>query len=204
MSVLEVQQLLARLYTDPFLLEEFLSDREGFCRRHVNGCGGFIGQLDSDQLEFFACSLRSKRAGEVKKLLPMTVRALGLEFEAEFNRYAATAIPTGERKHLADAMAFCEHLIGDAGKLDQIIKEAAAFELFGFTVQFDLRREGNAPVVVQVLPGRRPWLRLKRFASELSELSGLTGTQESLQQNRDRRRMHLFARLPGLRGVWYW
>lgn len=67
-------------------------------------------QLDSDQLESFACSLRSKRAGEVKKLLPMTVRALGLGFEAEFNRYAATAIPTGEQKHLADAMAFCEHL----------------------------------------------------------------------------------------------
>ena len=66
MSALEVQQLLARLYTDPGMLEEFLADRDGFCARRANGCGDLIRQIDPGQLEFFAVSLRSKRAAEVK------------------------------------------------------------------------------------------------------------------------------------------
>ncbi len=199
MSALEVQELLARLYTDPGLLQEFLWDREGFCRRHGNGDSEFVRQLDSRQLEFFASSLLAKRAGEVKKLLPMTVCALARRFDGDFNRYAATAIPTGDRRHVADAMAFCEHLLGEAGELNQLKQDAARFELWAFMVRFDLRREGVNPVVVQAKPGRWPWLRLRRFSSPLCAVTGAEG-----QHTSHLRRITLFARLPGLRGVWYW
>jgi hypothetical protein len=201
MSALEVQQLLARLYTDPRMLEEFLSDREGFCARQANGCGELIRQIDPGQLEFFAVSLRSKRAGEVKKLLPMTVRALGSRFAEEFDRYAARTIASGDKKHLADAMAFCECLIERSEYFEDLTLESAAFELLDFKVRFDLKRDGRDPVVVEANPGRRPWLRMKRFSYDLPALTG----GDYLDQRRSERvRLALFARLPGLRGIWYW
>ena len=201
MSALEVQQLLARLYTDPGMLEEFLADRDGFCARHASGCAELIRQIDPVQLEFFAVSLRSKRASELKKLLPMTVRALGVGFTEEFDRYAATTIASGDRKHLADAMAFCESLIERPRSFDDLTLETASFELLDFKVRFDLKREGRDPVVVEANPGRRPWLRFKKFAYELPALTGV----DSLNQRKSERvRLALFARLPGLRGIWYW
>lgn len=201
MSALEVQQLLARLYTDPRMLEEFLSDREAFYARHANGCGDLIRQIDPGQLEFFAVSLRAKRAGEVKKLLPMTVRALGSRFAEEFDQYAARTMASGEKKHLADAMAFCECLIERSESLDDLTLESAAFELLDFKVRFHLKWEGRDPVVVEANPGWWPWLWVKRFSYELPALTG--GDYLDLRKS-ERVRLALFARLPGLRGIWYW
>jgi hypothetical protein len=201
MPASEVQQLLARLYTDPGMLKEFLSDREGFCATYANGCGELIRQIDPGQLEFFAVSLKAKRAGEVKKLLPMAVRALGSRFSEEFDRYSATTIASGDKKHLADAMAFCEWLIERSESFDGLMLECAAFEFMDFKVRFDLRREGGDPVVVEARPGRLPWLRLKRFSHELP---ALTGGDPLNERKRKRARLTLFARLPGLRGIWYW
>lgn len=201
MSALEVQQLLARLYTDPGILEEFLSDRETFCATRANGCAELIRQIDPGQLEFFAVSLRAKRAGEVKKLLPMTVRALAGEFAEAFDRYAATTIASGDRKHLADAMAFCEWLIERAESYDDLTLESAAYELLDFKVRFDLKKDGREPVVVEAYSGRRPWLWMRRFAYDLPALTGCDG---AVQYKSKRVRLALFARLPGLRGIWYW
>ena len=199
MSVLEVQQLLARLYTDPGLLQEYLDDPAGFSVRYPIGNGDFIGHIDPGQLRLFAASLRSKRAAEVQKLLPLTVSALCNRFEDEFAKHAGVVVPSGERKHLADAMAFCEHLI--ARNLDQQTLEAAAFELLDFKTRFDLKREGEAPVVARVQPSQRPWLRVKRFGHVLP---ALTGVVDKTERTNPQRRFVLFARLPGLRGIWYW
>ena len=201
MSALEVQQLLARLYTDPRMLEEFLSDREGFCATYANSCGEMFRQIDPGQLEFFAVSLRAKRAAEVKKLLPMTVGALGQRFAEEFDRYAAHTIASGDKKHLADAMAFCEWLIERSESFEDLTLESAALELLDFKVRFDLKKDGREPVVVEATAGRRPWLRMKRFAYELP---ALTGSDCADQRKSERVRLALFARLPGLRGTWYW
>lgn len=201
MSALEVQQLLARLYTDPRMLEEFLSDREGFCATYANSCGEMLRQIDPGQLEFFAVSLKAKRAAEVKKLLPMTVRALGKRFAEEFDRYAANTIASGDKKHLADAMAFCEGLIERSESFDDLTLESASFELLDFKVRFDLKKDGREPVVVEANTGRRPWVWMKRFAYELP---ALTGSGDSNERKSERVRVALFARLPGLRGIWYW
>ena len=201
MSALELQRLLARLYTEPRMLEEFLTDREAFCAKHAAGCGDLIGQIDPRQLEFFALSLRSKRAGEVKKLLPMTARALDTRFGEEFDRYAANTVATGDRKHLAEAMAFCEYLLAEPASFDDLTRESAAFELLDFKVRFRLKREGRDPEVVEANCARRPWLWVKRFSYELP---ALTGGNVSTKCKSARTRLALFARLPGLRGIWYW
>jgi hypothetical protein len=201
MSALDVQQLLARLYTDPGMLEEFLTDREGFCARHAKGDGELVRQIDPGQLEFFAVSLRAKRAGEVKKLLPMTVRTLGSRFSEEFERYAATTIASGDRKHLADAMAFCECLLEQPESFDDLTLESAAFELLDFKVRFDLKKDGSDPVVVEANSGRWPWLWMRRFSCELPAMTGCDCVE---QAKSNRVRFVLFARLPGLRGIWYW
>ena len=62
MSALNIEHLLARLYTDEALLAEFLADRNGFCRKHAGGDADFFRQIDREQLEFFARSLRWKRS----------------------------------------------------------------------------------------------------------------------------------------------
>ena len=201
MPALETQQLLARLYTEPGMLEEFLSDRDAFCATYANGCGELIRQIDPSQLEFFAVSLRAKRAGEVKKLLPMTVRVLAGGFAEAFDRYAATTIASGDRKHLADAMAFCEWLIQQSEGFDRLTMESAVYELLDFKVRFDLKKDGREPMVVEANSGRRPWLRMKRFSYELPALTGCDGGD---QHKSNRVRLALFARLPGFRGIWYW
>ena len=201
MPVLETQRLLARLYTDPRLLEEFLSNRESFCARYADD-GDFVSQVDPGQLEFFARSLRSKRAGEVKKLLSMTVRALGPKFEDEFLTYATTTVPTAEKKHIADAMAFCDHLINNRrAELDAVITESATFELSALRVRFDLKLQGESPVAAQAIPSCYPWLCLKRMRLALQSSRGEI---DFSPRSSAKARVVLFARLPGLRGVWYW
>ena len=200
MSLLETQQVLARLYTDPEALSEFLRDSQGFAARYGSDSDSILRDVDRRQLEFFATSLMSKRVAEVRKLLPLTTRALGTRFAEEFRIHSATSLPAGARKHLADAMAFCEYLLGRLGRHDATIGETAAYELLSFKLQFDLVREGEAPSVVQVSRRRRPWMHVRRFAGSLPELSGLPESKGV----KKKRRLVLFVRLPGLQGVWYW
>jgi hypothetical protein len=69
-----------------------------------------LKQLSAAQVEFFANTLRSKRREEVAKMLPRTVEALGGQHKLMFNRYMATYLPSGDKKHLEDALRFAYYL----------------------------------------------------------------------------------------------
>jgi hypothetical protein len=195
-SLLETQQILARLYTDPVTLNAFLEDPEGFAAGHSKESELVLSEIDQWQLEFFASSLRSKRLGEVRKLLPLTTRALGQRCIEEFRNYSATSLPGGARKHLADAMAFCEYLLSKTE--DSTLAEAASYELSSFKVRFDIGYDGESPTVVRAFRSRRPWLYLRRFSANVPE-PGYSRTSETTG-----RRLVLFLRIPGIQGVWYW
>jgi len=112
MGLAEVQAALARLYTDPAFREMLENDPEALQR----ACGlsdedlEHLKHLSAAELEFFAASLRSKRRGEVAKLLPETVAALGGQYRLLFNEHAANYLPPAKNKHLEDALHFAEFL----------------------------------------------------------------------------------------------
>ena len=112
MGLGEVQAALARLYTEPAIRDMLENDPEALQRE----CGltdedlEHLTHLSASELEFFATSLRSKRRGEVAKLLPGTAAALGGQYRLMFNRYSDRFLPSGEQKHLEDALHFAEYL----------------------------------------------------------------------------------------------
>src|SRR6185312_1367294 len=78
MGVAEVQAALARLYVEPELCERLRKDPHDLCREMgLDGSDAEqVRSLAVDQVEAFARSLRNKRLGEVRTLLPRTSRAL--------------------------------------------------------------------------------------------------------------------------------
>ncbi|WP_413171480.1 hypothetical protein [Anabaena azotica] len=116
MGLLETQKVLAQLYTNSELRESF------FANPHVVGIElGLsvdeiqqLAQLAVKDVNIFGNSLKWKRLGEVRELLPRTARVLGKEFNALFWRYAETYLPKGIKKHQDDAIAFSNFIIKTA------------------------------------------------------------------------------------------
>jgi hypothetical protein len=108
MSLLDVQNLLARIFTDEDLRLRFLREPEktgmenNLSRAEIEQ----IKQILPEQIRFFADSLVSKRLHEVEKLLPLTRKALGKEFEKYFREFANQFLPQTIKKHLEDAIQF--------------------------------------------------------------------------------------------------
>ena len=103
---------LGRLLSDSALRRAHARDpagvalRLGVCVAHLEP---FLG-LDCDGVEMQAQALIAKRYHEAAIFLPVTISRLGDEARTRFFEYADGAWPTGHRRHLEDAAAFCEHL----------------------------------------------------------------------------------------------
>lgn len=112
MTLATVQQILARLYTHTELRQQFFLNPEvvgqqlGLNSQEIQQ----LSQLSRQQVELFARSLKHKRLGEVRKLLPLTHQSLGQDFTEFFWQYAETFCPTGLKKHKQDAVHFCTFL----------------------------------------------------------------------------------------------
>jgi hypothetical protein len=129
MSLLEQQNLLARLYLDEDLRRAFLSDPAALA--------GPFGLSDAEiaeialvvpeEISSFADSLFRKRAREIEKMLPLTRQVLGAGFDrrlTDFKRESSGR--AGDR--LDEAIEFCDFLkrnetrssvLYDAAKLEQ-------------------------------------------------------------------------------------
>lgn len=112
MSLLDVQNFTARIYTDENLRRKFLSAPEQTGREN-NLSEKEIAELAAvfpEELNFFADSLLYKRLREVEKLLPLTARALSKDYEKHFREFAVQYTPESIKKHLEDAVRFAEFL----------------------------------------------------------------------------------------------
>jgi hypothetical protein len=112
MSLRDVQNLLARIFTDEDLRLRFLREPEKTgAENNLNAAEiEQIRQLLPEQVNFFADSLFHKRLHEVEKLLPLTRKALERDFEKYFREFASRFLPQAIRKHLADALEFGDFL----------------------------------------------------------------------------------------------
>jgi hypothetical protein len=124
----ELEGALARLYTDDALRERFFADPESV--GPTLGLDGDesarLASSDRARIDLFADTLRTKRHGEVSRLLPRTVVAAGEDtFRDLFFEFARTFVPGGVHKHNADAMAFASRL---TKRLDGASRDAAALD----------------------------------------------------------------------------
>ncbi|TWU05136.1 hypothetical protein CA54_58240 [Symmachiella macrocystis] len=116
MGLEQLQQALAKLYTDATLRAEFLADPDD--TSVTLGLSTVeavqLTAVSVQQIECFAQSLRRKRADEVRSLLPYTCRALGKSFGQIFSTYSETFCPQGCHKHRDDALQFVVYLTRNA------------------------------------------------------------------------------------------
>ena len=128
MSLLEQQNLLAKLYTDAEFRRAFLSQPEKI------GAENFLDENEiaeifaimPEELEFFADSLFWKRVREVEKFLPLTRKVLGEDFTTRFREFSQSFNPQTVKKHFEDALEFCRFL--RAQEVSGLAKSAAKFE----------------------------------------------------------------------------
>jgi hypothetical protein len=141
MSLQKQQDFLARLFTDEDLRQNFLSEPEKIGAK--NGLSETeIDDLKTvlpEQLNFFADSLYWKRLREVEKLLPLTQKVLGEDFDNLFREFSQNFNPQSVKKHLEDAFEFCELL--QKQNISELSKNAAKYEqakleFFGYGKQF--------------------------------------------------------------------
>jgi hypothetical protein len=77
-----------------------------------------LARLDPAQLEAQARTLLRKRFHEVRKLVPQTIANLGPQAACRFEEFAHGFWPTGHRRHLQDALRFCEALGSQANRAE--------------------------------------------------------------------------------------
>ncbi|NEU71037.1 hypothetical protein PI95_000210 [Hassallia byssoidea VB512170] len=111
MGLAQTQQVLAQLYTNTNFRERFFANPEAV-GTELKLSDDEAQQLaqSARQINIFANSLKWKRLGEVRELLPRTSKVLGKDFTALFWQYAETYLPQGIKKHLQDAIAFANFL----------------------------------------------------------------------------------------------
>lgn len=112
MGLAELQNALARLYTDSELRTRFLENSANVCSELglKKEEAEQLSKISHNELSFFSDSLIWKRFGEVEKLLPLTKKALGENFRLEFQSFASAYNTTEIKKHLDDAINFCRYL----------------------------------------------------------------------------------------------
>ncbi|WP_414578898.1 hypothetical protein [Anabaena sp. CCY 9402-a] len=113
MGLETTQQVLAQLYTNTELRERFFANPQAVGLEMGLNCDEAqqLAQLSAQQVNVFANSLKWKRLGEVRELLPRTAKEMGKNFTTLFWRYAETPIPQGMKKHRQDAIAFANFII---------------------------------------------------------------------------------------------
>lgn len=162
MGLREVQTLTARLYVDRQLRNRFFEDCTAVAEQFGLSAeeAEALQLLSQEQVEGFAASLKRKRLGEVRNLLPLTAKALADALPQLFFAFAERGAPRGIARHAVDAIAFSDHLVTVAS-VPAWITALARYEASYLTAQrasrcFLIRRfDFDLPQVVrQLLDGQ--------------------------------------------------
>jgi len=167
MSLATVQQVLAHIYTDSKLRNDFFTNPDTVGRTLGLNCQEIqqLSQLSRQEVNLFAVSLKHKRLGEIRKLMPLTNKVLKQEFDRLFFRYAETYLPKGSKKHLGDAIQFT-----------QFIEQITRTETIEPTWIVDVLRYEK--ICLETLPSKRLFIS-DRFNYEVEPLIHSLQTQDS-------------------------
>lgn len=144
MSLLEQQNLLARLYLDESLRRAFLSDPTAVAEQFglSDEETAEIALVVPEEMNTFAGSLLRKRIHEVEKMLPLTRAALQDSFESHFIKYADATPSSQEMTRIEDVLEFCRYLerAGSGAVRDAARFELAKIEFYSGKRNFIVRR----------------------------------------------------------------
>jgi hypothetical protein len=190
-----LQILLARLMTDADAVEALRDGRQPAWADGDDVATALTG-VNLDQLLGYAQSLEWKRTRDARHLLPYTSAALGCGFGAAFLPFARRTRSGGNRKPLADAMAFaCE--LATNGREPQT-RDAARYDWESLNLSWRLDRAKDGTAFIR---GRRGFgFRLQLFDHPLAALDPLQPPSSWPR----RATVVLFARGLGKWGIWYW
>ena len=120
MGLAEVQKALARLSIDPALRDRFFADPDATAAELSLAAADVpvLAQIPRGQVEQFADSLRRKRHQQVRRVIPITARALGRQFAALFDRYIDESPPRGSSADIGDAIGFVAAIARLADRLE--------------------------------------------------------------------------------------
>ena len=129
MSLLQQQNLLAKLYTDENLRAAFFSEPEKIGKEFFLNESEIteISEMLQEEISFFSESLIFKRLREAEKILPLVRESIGDDFPRLFREFAQLYNPQTVKKHLEDALEFCVFLQKHAS-VSEISKNAAKYE----------------------------------------------------------------------------
>lgn len=171
----KAQAFLARLFTDSNLRRSYIArpaeTAADFGLSEVQAAA--LAMLDRREVEDFARSLLGKRALDVRKILPLTARALGAEFEGYF--FESIDDRPAPQRSRADAASLARRLsrmnerswIGDLARYELTFAEASrpgaflALRRFDYAVDEIARRLRMGETPDSPLPRGRVgiWLR---------------------------------------------
>lgn len=181
MGLIQTQALLARLFTDAKLRRAFFENPEEAARSFgfSDEDAATLAALDKREVEEFARCLLGKRALDAHKVLPLTAKALGEDFDRLL--FEAIDGPPSPERHRGDAAALA--------RLLEVRKGAPAW--IGDLARFEMAFVSAA----------RPGFFLRRFAWPINDIARqlLAGAQVDVAP---RRRFGIWFRAPG--GELYW
>jgi hypothetical protein len=146
MGLAEVQGALAKLYVDPTLRDRFFADPAAVgVRLGLDAEDALnLARIPRRQVEQFAESLRRKRREQVRRIIPITARALGREYAVLFERYVDESPPRGSKADLDDAAGF----VAAIGRWPDRIEPAWAIDLARYELAWrQATRAGRIPIV---------------------------------------------------------
>jgi hypothetical protein len=109
MGLLDVQSVLARLYTDSAFRTAFFDDPSAARTGLTGDEQSLLAGIDRQQVERFARSLKQKRLGPVRELLPATATLLSDSFAGYFFDYCDRQPSAREKSD--EATAFMDYLL---------------------------------------------------------------------------------------------
>jgi hypothetical protein len=189
MALADVQATLARLFTDAPFRASFFADPVAVGR--ANGLDPAEAQtlaaLSRNEADDFAGTLRRKRADDVRKVLPLTARALGGAYRHHILPVTAGSPRPG--RHRDDAHALVEHL-GRIARSGQLEPPWAA----------DLARyEATFGDVLH----RRSGILVRRFRYPVARLAAAVLRGDTATDITLRTTVGIWVRWPGRRGIFH-
>jgi hypothetical protein len=190
MALADVQSMLARLFTDAPFRASFFSDPVAVGRS--NGLDAVEAQalaaLSRDDVDGFAGTLRRKRADDVRKVLPLTARALSGAFRDHVRPATAGAPRPGRHRDDARALVALLSRISRSGELTP----PWAADLARYEMTFGDALHCRAGLLVH------------RFRFPVARLATAVLRDEATADIPPRRTIGVWVRWPGRRGVFHW
>jgi hypothetical protein len=189
MPIVDVQRVLARLFTDARFRASFLADPVVVGR--LNGLDPADAQrlagLSRKEVDGFAETIRRKRVDDIRKVLPLTARALGDKFRDHL--LPVIAGPPRPGRHRDDARALVDHL-GCRARSTRL-NPPWANDLARYELTFGDALHHRAGIVV------------RRFRYPVERLATAILCGPPMANVRPRTTVGVWVRWPGRRGVFH-